>query len=127
MKLITILLMLLSPMLANAFWADENGNEIVPPEMRDRCFAKGDVAVFAYRYRDKMTEDRMLEYLDYNWSNTWSKVEGMHYSTYVDMQRIIRDAYRKNRKGEYKKDCCTEDIEAVEAIDVMNECLSSNY
>ena len=64
----------------------------------------------------------MLAILKDNWEETWSKSPNIKEHTYVDMQRIVRDAYRTNRDGTYRRGCCTDEIEAEAAIRELEVC-----
>ena len=108
---VAAILMTLLSVSSHAYPVDEEGNPIIPQTVMDTCMAKGDVTMFTYRHRDHVTEQRMLEILDFNWSETWNKNPNIRHITYVDMQRIIRDAYRTDRNGKYKRDCCTDAVE----------------
>lgn len=102
-------------------------DHVVPVEVRKLCEPKGEVAVFAYRYRNKMSQATMLVKLENDWNKTWSSIPLMPRSAYVDMQRIIRDAYRTDRDGEYIKECCTKDIEAAAAVNEITQCAYSLF
>ena len=96
----------------------------ITPAVQERCAAKGDVTVFTYRHRDFISEERMLEILQQNWDDTWSKSPNIKEHTYVDMQRIVRDAYRTKRDGSYRRECCTDEAEAEYAIRELEACYS---
>ncbi len=122
MKTTILLLLALMPFLLFGM-----GKEIlVTPELRSLCEAKGDVATFAYRFRNDFSKDQMLAKLDSEWDRVWSKREYSR-ATYVDMQRIVRDAYRENKIGGYKRECCTEDAEADQAIKEIYACLELQF
>ena len=76
----------------------------VDPEVAKRCSAKGDVTAFVYQNRDSYTLEQMLEVFEESWNDSWSDLGR---PTYVDSQRIIRDAYRKDYQDKYVRECCT--------------------
>jgi hypothetical protein len=57
------------------------------------CERKGIVTVYSLVHRDEYTEAEMLTLLQEDWEGSMSKLFG--FASYVDMQRIIRDNYRK--------------------------------
>ena len=75
------------------------------------CHAKALVAQYAYTYRDKQPVDAALKMIEDEWAlhredgGRWIDFD---YATYVDMQRIIRDAYRKSG-GKFRRECCTKE------------------
>ena len=75
------------------------------------CEQKGIVTAYSLAHRDEFTEAEMLEILKEDWETSLSELFG--FASYVDMQRIVRDNYRKFGKR-YKvandKDAITERI-----------------
>jgi len=57
------------------------------------CERKGIVTVYSLVHRDEYTEKEMLALLHEDWENSLNELFG--FASYVDMQRIIRDNYRK--------------------------------
>lgn len=57
------------------------------------CEQKGNVTVYSLLHRDEYTEAEMLALLQEDWEGSMSEMFG--FASYVDMQRIIRDNYRK--------------------------------
>lgn len=68
----------------------------------ESCQAKGDVALFVYEHRGLITEEQALAIMNENWRDTWSKLPIKH-ATYVELQRIIRDAYRTTPDGKWQR------------------------
>ena len=61
------------------------------------CERKGIVTVYSLVHRDEFTEKEMLTLLQEDWEGSMSEMFG--FASYVDMQRIIRDNYRKFGKN----------------------------
>lgn len=72
------------------------------PGLIETCTAKGDVTLFTYKHRKMMPEEAMLEIVDAEWEGTW-KHQPIKYATYVELQRIVRDAYRTDPNGEFRR------------------------
>lgn len=89
---------------------DPDGNPMVPVNLAPECKARNDITIFAYDHRDQVTQDEALEIVKDNWNKTWSSVEGLEWHDYVDMQRIVRDAFRTNSNGDYIRECCDDEI-----------------
>jgi len=70
------------------------------------CLAKGNVTAFTYEHRDELSKEETFDILKREWKESWS--DHVPYSSYVDMQRIINDAYRMNAQGKFRRPCCTE-------------------
>lgn len=64
------------------------------------CKGKGVVAAFAITSREEVSEKEVLEILEGDWEESY-KPAGVKFSTYVDMQRIVRDVMRKNKDGSW--------------------------
>jgi hypothetical protein len=97
---------------------DKEGNSILPKHVTERCIAKGELTYYAYSVRNEQTEEYVLDVLEQEWNSRWYAIPEITWATHVDMQRIIRDAYRKDSSGNYIKDCCgdqaVEDATALE-------------
>jgi len=93
-----------------AYPADEEGKLLVPIDLANRCQVKAEVTSFVYKHRHEFTEEQILSDLHDDWDNVYSKKSYLPWHSFVDMQRIIRDAYRKDANGEYIRDCCTEEV-----------------
>ncbi len=61
----------------------------------ETCKAKGDVRLFMHGHLDKITQEQALQLLERDWEQDWKHIEGIRWASYVDMQRIVRDAYRE--------------------------------
>lgn len=96
--------------------------KLVSQSLINICNAKGDVTAYAYAHRPKMNEEQMLKVLEESWFGTWIKLDQVKHSTYIDMQRIIRDAYRTNNKGEFRNECCTMEVTVEQVRREMEEC-----
>lgn len=92
----------------------------VDPEVAERCSAKGDVTAFTYQHRDALTEDQMLRVFENTWNERWKDL-GM--PTYLDSQRIIRDAYRKDSQDKYIRECCSGAIVAYHTYRETEKCV----
>ncbi len=64
------------------------------------CERKGIVTVYSLAHRDEYTEKEMLALLQEDWEGSMSELFG--FASYVDMQRIIRDNYRKFGNTEFR-------------------------
>ena len=95
----------------------------IPQALEDTCRAKGDVTAFVYEHRDRMSEEAALDLLESEWENEWSQNPNIKWATYLDMQRILRDAYRTNSNDQYKRECCTDEIIERETVGEMIACL----
>ena len=100
-----------------------NGERLIPTDLKETCTAKADAAMFTYRYRDTFSQEIMFKYMERDWRETWSKIPNIKYATYVDMQRIIRDAYRTDSSGKFIRSCCTNDIEEEQGIKEYASCI----
>lgn len=127
MKILLTLLLALFVSQAYAFPVDENGKRIITMAERERCGAKGDLTMFVYRHRDMMSQDDMMLIFQNDWDVDWSKKKSITHTSYVDMQRIIRDAYRTDRSGEYIRGCCTKEIEESRTVNELTACLNQGY
>lgn len=105
----------------------ETGKRLITVVEKTRCTAKGNVTMFVYRHRNDLSQREMFGKFNESWNDTWSKIPSIQTATYVDMQRIIRDAYRKDRDGNYHHECCTDEIEEERTVQVMKECLIWGY
>lgn len=123
MKAIYFALLVMLSVGAYAYPVDENGDRMITIPEKLRCQAKGDVTLFVYERRDEFTEEQAFEFLEKAWNATWSDVPSIQTATYVDMQRIIRDAYRTNGRGEFRQECCTEEIAEKQTMKVLKQCL----
>ena len=89
--------------------------------------AKALVAQYAYTYRPKMNVEAMLHVMEKEWK---AKREGewaaFDHATYVDMQRIVRRAYRKNA-GKFRHQCCERDVIIEQMRREYWGCKSSGY
>ena len=92
----------------------------VEPEIAKRCGVKGDVTMFTYANRDKYTLQEMLEVFEKTWEESW---KGTGRATYVDSQRIIRDAYRKDSHNKYIRECCTDAAVAHQTYRETEKCV----
>lgn len=102
---------------------DQDGKAIIPQDIKDRCLAKGEVTLFAYSNRDKLTLSETLEVFEREWNDVWSQNPNISWATHVDMERIIRDAYRTDSTGSYKRECCTEEVIDAQALHEMQQCV----
>lgn len=75
---------------------DLNENETV-----DLCSRKASVAQYAMMHRDTISMEKMFEDLEHDW-NKIGMLPHLSHVTYVDMQRIIRDALRTDSGGNYR-------------------------
>lgn len=94
------------------------------PALKDLCQFKMDVTTTVYARRDQYSQEQMLKNLEYQWTQRQTK--SWPHASYVDSQRIIRDAYRKSG-GEYIRDCCTDDITYQETLDEGLSCLRRKF
>lgn len=94
------------------------------PTLKDLCQFKMDVTTTVYARRDQYSQEQMLKNLEYQWNH--NRGESWPYASYVDSQRIIRDAYRK-QGSEYIRDCCTDDITYQETLDEGLSCLRRKF
>ena len=88
-------------------------------EDRLLCDAKMTVAEYAYRHRNFMPKKDMFQVLDQTWDERWTSLD---YASYVDMKRIIEDAYRRQKggvQGGYRRPACEKG--KVEACTVIVE------
>lgn len=92
MKILILISLLFVSFQLHSYPIDSGGNIIIPVA----CVAKGDVTLFAYTNREKFTLAETLAVLDKEWKRVWAKDTAIRRSTYVDMQRVIRDVYRKD-------------------------------
>lgn len=114
MKIWTLASLLLITSTVFAYPTDENGNIIIPPA----CFAKGDAVLFTQQYRDKIPLEKALQVLERDWKESYS-LKGIKRATYIDMQRIVRDAYRE--------DPISLEAAEEEAIQEIAACLHNGY
>jgi len=98
-------------------------SETISQETKDLCNAKMGVAEFVYTHRDQMTKDQMMQVLENTWGGDWARER---YASYVDMQRIIEDAYRK-LGTEYRRECCTNPIIQTEMLREGRACLVDGF
>lgn len=107
--------------------ATANGGMIsIPTWLYDTCNFKGDLAMFAYENRKTTPIDHVLLTLRHDWKYVWS-TKGVTHSSYVDMQRIVRDAYRKTNDGHYVNKADTED-EVLAVVDgEVGSCLEGQF
>lgn len=127
MKFLPLLALMLISMAAFAYEVDEEGHVLVSEQEKAICVAKGDVTMFVYQHRDEVSRSDAFEILDRDWNEAWKSIEGMSHATYVDMQRIINDAYRTERDGSYRRDCCSEEIAEEETIKEILACIRDGY
>lgn len=92
----------------------------VPENVVEACDAKADVTAFTYGERDTYTQEEMMTILANNWRDNWAHLK---HATYVDMQRIVRDAYRTDKKGKYNRPCCNTEIELAWAYLETDSCM----
>lgn len=78
-------------------------------EDRLLCDAKMTVAEYAYRNRNLMPKDHVFKALDQTWKERWSSLSN---ATYVDLRRIVNEAYRMN-SGKHRHDACVKGQESV--------------
>lgn len=104
-----------------------NGGMIsIPTWLYDTCNAKGDLAILAYENRETAPIANILMTLHHDWKYVWS-TKGVTHASYVDMQRIVRDAYRKNNDGVYITSAETQD-EILATVDKeVGNCLESKF
>ncbi len=62
------------------------------------CKGKAIVASYAITNRDRLSEKEVLASLKKDWEESY-RPAGVSFTTYVDMQRIVRDTMRKHRDG----------------------------
>ena len=98
--------------------------EGIPIPLQDRCSAKADVTAFTYIHRHQLQENQMLMFLERDWRKIWSQNSNFTHATYLDMQRIVRDAYRKDKKGKYQVECCDNEEEIDYARNELLRCLT---
>lgn len=104
---------------------DEATQEREYSPLEQRCIAKWNIASYVLHNRDKYTEEEMLELLAQDWED-YKQIPHFKYHAYVDMQRLIRDAYRRSGK-EYKVSNATkEDIKAFVDYEVQT-CLWQGF
>lgn len=98
MKLGSVLVLLLIALLGfTAVIAQElNTNEI-----EDLCSRKANVAHYAMMHRDAIPAEQIFSTLDHKWKQI-KALPHLSHATYVDMQRIIRDALRTDSRGNYR-------------------------
>ena len=127
MKTILALILTIISLQVYAWPVDQNGNRLITLDEKTRCVAKGDVTMFTYRHRDSIPLEKMLDIMQEDWDEVWSKEEAIKHATYVDMQRIIHDAYRTNNRGEFIRECCTEEIEQQRTGQEIILCINQGY
>ena len=88
------------------------------------CTAKGDVTAFVYENRDKLTIEQQFKLLRKDWDETWS--DQFAWATFVDMNRIINDAYRMSG-GKYRRKCCTSIAIEIQVQDELSHCFRYHY
>ncbi len=88
------------------------------------CTQKGAVTAFSLVHRDEYTEDEILGVLEEDWEDSLSKQ--FEFASYVDMQRIIRDNYRKFGSRGYRIANDQETIESRIAREVY-DCNRYNF
>lgn len=115
--------LLVFPLAASAYPVDADGNAIIPEPIKQRCLAKGEVTLFVYKHRDLLTIEQTLNVMVEDWEGAWSKNPNIPWATRVDMERIIRDAYRTDSNDEYIRECCTEEIAEQQAVTEMRQCV----
>lgn len=112
---------------ARAYYpTDDHGNPLVPVNLNPECKARNDTAIFVYDHREQVTQDEALEIVEKNWTATWSKTPGLQWSDYVDMQRIVRDAYRTDSRGEYVRECCNDELILVQVWKETFSCMGDD-
>jgi hypothetical protein len=116
-------LLLLVTTIVNGYPVDSEGKAIIPEPIKQRCIAKGEVALFVYKHRDMLTLEQVLETLEEDWESAWSKNPNIPWATRVDMERIVRDAYRTDSNNEYIRECCTEEVAEQQSVTEMRECV----
>ena len=106
------------PRDAHATAADEYITIEIPTELVDTCVAKIEVTSFTYEHINTVSEKDTLAVLAKDWSTDWSKNPTIKHATYVDMQRIVRDAYRRQEKGRINSETRTtrSDTELINCI-----------
>lgn len=95
----------------------------ISQETKDLCNAKMGVAEFTYTHRNQMTKDQMVQVLEKSWGGDWAH---KHHASYVDMHRIIEDAYRK-LGAEYRRQCCTEKVIKAEVLREARACVIEGF
>lgn len=78
-------------------------------EDRLLCNAKMTVAEYAYRNRNHMTKNDMFKSLDFTWKERWTSLD---HATYIDLRRIINQAYRVN-SGKHRHEACEKGQDSV--------------
>lgn len=83
------------------------------------CDFKGDVAASVYLNRNDYPLQEFLRTVKEDWKE--HSKDDWHYASYVDSERIIRDAFRKS-SGKYRRDCCTPEISAARGAKAISDC-----
>lgn len=125
MKTLMLISLLALSSAAFAWPIDINGKPLFPANMPASCEATGDVALFVYRHRDDISQEKALDILEDNWNGTWAKDPDLEHANYVDLQRLVRDAYRTDSSGEFKRECCTEEAVQNRTYGEVISCLRS--
>jgi len=88
------------------------------------CAFKADVTAFTYQHRDDINKSETLQILERDWNEL--KMDSWPYAAYVDSQRIINDAYRK-QGNKYRRPCCTKEIIESQAKDEIGNCMNEGF
>ena len=101
--------MKIGPMIALFLWAtavlaapvDQDGNVVLTAEQQ-ACSKKVGILDYAVAHRHEETEEEMLKQWKFEFEVHRAHGVFDSYATFVDGQRLIRDAHRKNKQGEYR-------------------------
>ena len=99
---------------------------VIEGEPNRLCTVKINLVRYAMANRDVRTEEDMLKVADGQWTYYNKKYpEEFSGATYVDMQRIVRDAYRIN-SGRYRRPNTQETLDKF-VVDEMEYCITSGF
>jgi len=113
-------------MAVNAYSVDSEGKLLIPSSVTKICSAYSNITEYTYTNRDEFSEGEMLVFLEMNWLEGYSRDKLFKHYDYVDMQRIVRDAYRTQRNGTYRRECCKEPIVLAQVNKTLETCVSEN-
>ena len=99
---------------------------VIEGEPNRLCTIKINLVRYAMANRDKREEEEILKFAEGQWTYYNKKYpDEFSGATYVDMQRIVRDAYRIN-SGKYRRPNTQEALSKF-VVDEMEYCIQSGF
>ena len=126
--LLTILLTISAPIKYEIYQENETGLliAVVADKVNPTCTVKLNTINITMKHRDAYSEEEALESAAKRWEFFNKKQpENFSYATYVDMQRLVRDVYRKN-SGKYRRPNTQEYLDEY-LMDEFEYCIRSEF